>query len=772
MWNGVDHPEGEEDGGGRGQSQGGIVQESNNNAGSSDQESFKVGEPSPNYRLSESFYTSHHYFRRDPNSRDEAECLVCAEKQKTMNASKRKKVLIKTPNNSPKGMQSHLFTKHKELTSKIEEQKAAHDAKKKQNQKEKEEKESKKGDSMKQQKLVPSGEGKNLSVEPRHDPQMQKRFDQAIVNFAAKTGVSFNALSSGNIEILIKAFFPKSTPKVKGRHCSTISRHTAREADKIRRDIFSIILSAKETCFSFSFTSDMWRNLALDSFISLTQHFITENGEYIKLVPFCEFFGKRKHTGLNIKISLEDLMKALQLEDEKYEKNIVLDNASNNKCAIRLSPSLIGHWCANHTLALAVSDTMKADVMSIPVKKVSKKCKEVSRFVRGSEQRNNELKVACKKKEIRYKLPEKQMPVRWNSQEANINSVVRLRHALQFLMFNTADGWDDEKLCLSVQEFKLGESMVKVLQPAKIATKQWERDLTPSIHLVIPEVFNIQGAMAEFKKSTDKYVAGFAEELGRNVEKRFPNCATDTLPYTVTHMLDPTYQGAILHEYDGAFDRAKEEIIKLGSIHEVTERTNVPAAVNAETEESSTEENLTPAQRLLRKQKSRPPAEVVATNPVSQAANVRRELDEYLMMETEDTQEILTWWIRHKKRFPILFEVVRMVLAIPASSSTSERVFSQGTKICSSLRRSLAPKKVTDIMLINLNKEAIEKYKKNIGITKEYKGDLNLFSWKDELSYLDDVEETEEDLAEYDYEEVVNSDMEYDSDSAEEIDDD
>lgn len=75
-------------------------------------------------------------------------------------------------------------------------------------------------------------------------------------------------------------------------------------------------------------------------------------------------------------------------------------------------------------------------------------------------------------------------------------------------------------------------------------------------------------------------------------------------------------------------------------------------------------------------------------------------------------------------------------------------------------------------MLINLNKEAIEKYKKNIGITKEYKGDLNLFSWKDELSYLDDVEETEEDLAEYDYEEVVNSDMEYDSDSAEEIDDD
>ena len=274
------------------------------------------------------------------------------------------------------------------------------------------------------------------------------------------------------------------------------------------------------------------------------------------------------------------------------------------------------------------------------------------------------------------------MPVRWNSQEANINSVVCLRHALQFLMFNTSDsGWEDEKVCLTVQEFKLGESMVKVLEPAKIATKQWERDQTPSIHLVIPEVFNIQGAMAEFKKSTDKYVAGFAEEMSRNVEKRFPNCATDELIYAVVHLLDPTFQGAILHEFEGAFVRVKEEIIKLGSIHDVTEESAAPVVVNAETEESTAEENLTPAQRILRKQKSRSAAEMVATTPVSQPANVRRELNEYLMMETEDTQDILAWWVRKKKLFPILFEVVRGAVAIPASSSTSERVFSQGTKV-------------------------------------------------------------------------------------------
>ena len=224
-----------------------VVEEPNNNvASSSNQNNIRVGEPSPNYRLGESFYTSHNYFRKDPNSPYEAECLVCAEKQKEMNLSKRKRVMIQTPQFSPKGMQSHLFAVHKELKVQILKQEEAHDEKKKQNQKEKEEQHLARDDSMKQQKLVTSGEKKPLAVEPRHDPQMQKRFDKAVVQFAAKTGVSFQALSKGNIEILIKPFFPKSTPKIQGRHKSTISRHTSKEVQTIISDFSKSFL---EFCF-------------------------------------------------------------------------------------------------------------------------------------------------------------------------------------------------------------------------------------------------------------------------------------------------------------------------------------------------------------------------------------------------------------------------------------------------------------------------------------------------------------------------------------------
>ena len=183
----------------------------------------------------ESFYTSHNYFRKDPDNPYEAECLVCAEQQKEMNLSKRKRVMIQIPQFSPKGMQSHLFAIHKEPMIQLLQQKEAHDERKKLNLNQREELDRKRaGDSMKQQKLVASGE-KTLAVEPRHDPQMQNRFDKAVVQFSAKTGVSFQALSKGNIEILIKPFFPKSTPKVQGRHKSTISRHLSKEVNNYFR---------------------------------------------------------------------------------------------------------------------------------------------------------------------------------------------------------------------------------------------------------------------------------------------------------------------------------------------------------------------------------------------------------------------------------------------------------------------------------------------------------------------------------------------------------
>ena len=68
-------------------------------------------------------------------------------------------------------------------------------------------------------------------------------------------------------------------------------------------------------------------------------------------------------------------------------------------------------------------------------------------------------------------------------------------------------------------------------------------------------------------------------------------------------------------------------------------------------------------------------------------------------------------------------------------------------------------------MKINLNQDIINWYKDNIGIKEEYKGDINVINWEDEMSDIDNIgEELESDEDEYE----VNSDMKMESEQEEE----
>lgn len=62
-------------------------------------------------------------------------------------------------------------------------------------------------------------------------------------------------------------------------------------------------------------------------------------------------------------------------------------------------------------------------------------------------------------------------------------------------------------------------------------------------------------------------------------------------------------------------------------------------------------------------------------------------------------QTILEWWKkRGSAQFPLIREVARLVLAIPATSAPSERVFSTSERVCGRLRSRLAPDAVQAIV--------------------------------------------------------------------------
>ena len=77
---------------------------------------------------------------------------------------------------------------------------------------------------------------------------------------------------------------------------------------------------------------------------------------------------------------------------------------------------------------------------------------------------------------------------------------------------------------------------------------------------------------------------------------------------------------------------------------------------------------------------------------------VDRYINTKLPFSKDDT--LLGWWDKHSLIFPQLSLLAKYLFGVPASSATSERVFSASGRILEKRRQSLDPDIVDDILLI------------------------------------------------------------------------
>ena len=387
-----------------------------------------------------------------------------------------------------------------------------------------------------QLKLVGANSGFGaIQLESRHDPEAQARYDRARVLFAAMTMTPFHALKEDHI--YVKALLPKTHQKITNKSGQTISRHSHDYAEQLRRDIMSIIQTVLEQGNDlYSFTTDMYKTRNMFSLISLTFHFMDKNFDLRRLVLFADYFGNRRHTGANILMALDTMMKEAGLDGPNITRVMLLDNASNNKLAMSLGRGdYISLWCAIHTLQLVIVDSLKVKVGTVRVLKVAQKCKEVSKTVRRSEANRDALKEACKSTNINFIYPEKPGGVRWNSKQGNIASCLKLKPALQRLSFyDEGDTWSTS--VPTAREFEVAESVNKCLLPFKVATKCMEADRVASLHQVVKQLFEIKCSLEDLSRSSQN-VKMFAKHLSTQVERRFKNCGTTNKWYAVAHFL-------------------------------------------------------------------------------------------------------------------------------------------------------------------------------------------------------------------------------------------
>ena len=71
---------------------------------------------------------------------------------------------------------------------------------------------------------------------------------------------------------------------------------------------------------------------------------------------------------------------------------------------------------------------------------------------------------------------------------------------------------------------------------------------------------------------------------------------------------------------------------------------------------------------------------------------------------------ILTWWYKNKNTFPTLSKFRRKYLAIPASSTKSERVFSTGGNVVTAKGSRLDPDMVEQLVVSHENVSLIKEF--------------------------------------------------------------
>ena len=598
-------------------------------------------------------------------------------------------------------MKYHLKTFHKELNEK-------HEALSK-------DPENRAGNQLKlgggQMKLF-SKDGKLEIQKKKIDPKVQATYAEGVAQYLAESFVSFSQVEK--MTTIFKSIWPNPM-NFKIKPLSRYEATTAVEllSKKTKNGILNVIPNLMDNVKAVCFTTDIWTSPTSEPFITLTIHIMDRNFEITKLVPFVEEFQGR-HSGKNITIKLDKLLKCLNLYNNEVDKTLLLDGASNNKLSMKLSTEFTGIFCCIHRLMRAIIQAMKVAGNQQVLEKATKLVKKI----RKSPIAKDALREACRGAKVSFKVPTLPVVTRWNSLYSCIASLRELQQGLRYLEVNTPkrelkEVWNG--MLLNSDDWDFLESYESVLKTPFEITKAWETDHRSSSHLVIPKIFDLIQEMERWQKNEDLFISNFSKSLKAAIEERFPNYGSEDLPFAAAHYLDPYLKGIALRGID-RFQATKEWIeLRNNKYEEEAAGNQLNAAEVVEAEDISVPV-LSPIEQLAAKMNKTEKPE----------SAIKHEMKQFEEEHVEGKPDIQSWWAEHSGKYPKLAKIAREVLAIPASSSSSERVFSVTGSIVSKRRHRLSNKHIEDLAIINLNYSKLEEIRDKFKVALEEESKVEL----------------------------------------------
>ncbi|XP_028980083.1 zinc finger BED domain-containing protein 1-like [Esox lucius] len=352
--------------------------------------------------------------------------------------------------------------------------------------------------------------------------------------------------------------------------------------------------------------------------------------------------------------------------------------------------------CFGHRLHLAIERAGKDKRMDRAVGL----CKKVVAAFSFSWKKKRDLATAQEE----LKLPKHKLvtesPTRWGSRQKMVARMIEQHKAISQVL--SADK-KTRHLVPTWQDIEVLESMNEALKPLLEFTDSLSGEsyvsvsyLKPVLHLFRTELLNPSDDDTQLTKDIKTAVIEYLNE-------KYDDEITDKL-LDMASLLDPRFKTQYIRP-------DKIEAIKTRAVTEILKMEGDPgpstSQASCRTEELEAEGGAAAALPVKKQRKSlgsffKKPCP--SNTGLSDMQAVEGELENYLMGPDADSEtEPLDWWKVYDKKFPKVSQLARRYLCIPATSSSSERIFSTGGNIVTCHRAALKPETVDKLVFLARN---------------------------------------------------------------------
>jgi len=253
---------------------------------------------------------------------------------------------------------------------------------------------------------------------------------------------------------------------------------------------------------------------------------------------------------------------------------------------------------------------------------------------------------------------------------------------------------------LSMEQWQQVEELVAVLSPVKQLCDLLEASSSPSLSLLIPLVQNVLQILYDVQCSLKTLSCRAVCEAVRSTIQQRTQSSLQDRTVQVAMALDPRVRTKVLPNYDRAVSQhtLKATFQTFQTVFaELRGRSAVLQPVAAERKEEAQETVTDPPPAKRHRSVMDLQDDCVTIAPVSELESFAKEGG----IRLEECP--LRWWASRAATYPVLSQMARVYLAVPASSAPSERVFSTGTLVLSDRRRRLEETRVARLMFMKHN---------------------------------------------------------------------